>query len=108
MARQLYSYSFLIETITVGGVVVVPLDPADLYVVRDVSAFFQTPSDDALALRLLWGPYVLLHLAAPGHSTTSHSWQGHIVAPGTNSLQAEVLGGSGSIDVAVSGYRLTP
>jgi hypothetical protein len=106
MARQIYSWLFREDTITPGGVIVLPLDPAFTYVVRDCTGIASSAADMSVSLNVNINGTTMMQFGSADLPTTPFSWQGHIVVPGTDSLELACFGTAGFINFALSGYKL--
>jgi hypothetical protein len=107
MARQIYSYLFGVGNLAPGGHIDLVLDPAFVYVVRDVTVFLSTTVPGPLRLQVSILGNTLWSYGISGEPAAPYSWQGHVVLPGLFTLTVDCFGGSGFANYAISGYRLT-
>lgn len=107
MARPIYSWLFRVTTISPGGVEAIPTDPAYTYVIRDITGISVSAADSSVSLNVNVDGFTLWQFGSADLGTVPFSWQGHVVAPGTSTLQLSCFGSAGFINVAVSGYRLS-
>lgn len=106
MAR-LFSYTFGVGNLAPGGHIDFTLDPAFVYVVRDITGFLSTTVTEALRLQVSVLGNTLWSFGISGVPARPFSWQGHVVVPGLFTLSADCFGASGFANYAISGYRLT-
>jgi hypothetical protein len=105
---QVYSFTFGVGNLAPGGHVDLgPLDPAFIYVVRDITGFLSTTVTEAMRVQFSVLGNTLWSFGISGYPGRPYSWQGHVVVPGLFTLTADCFGASGFVNYAVSGYRLT-
>lgn len=107
MARPVYSHLFGVGNLAPGGHIAFPLDPAFIYVVRDIQVFLSTTVTEALRLQVSVLGNTLWSFGISGLPAEAKHWEGHQVVPGLFTLTADCFGASGFANYCISGYRLT-